>query len=327
MADWKRYVNRTEAWAREVTDDVEDIVGSTGRTTAYQGDMIVNQSLRGQSFTYVLTRDDFDNNWHTPDDVDTDTTESDTGDAGELQSVAPAPEESTTEDNYVDDYTAEENPVHEPVFGQTATVGTRDNPTPADAPDTGGDAVPESPDTTTDDAPPSPTASAPTGAGSGDAETPAGTPPTVPDPAGNATAAMSPVSGTETPPGPAEAPVGSAASDATAEPAATVETATETAEPATTTPTQTVDPSSDPGGAGTATADDTGGVTSTTNTGGGDEGAAPTPTDLPAAAAEPTADAADNPTADDTSADTPPDAVETVTPKNSRAKAKDLPQA
>jgi hypothetical protein len=86
---WKRYVNRTECWARVVQDDVEDIVGSTGRTTAYGGDMVVNQNLRGQTFTYVLTRDEFDNNWRDPRDVDTDTSESEYGDPAELEGSTP----------------------------------------------------------------------------------------------------------------------------------------------------------------------------------------------------------------------------------------------
>jgi hypothetical protein len=272
MADWKRYVNTTEAWARQVTADVEDIVGSTGRTTAYQGDYVVNQNIRGQVFTYVLTEDDFAQNWRTPDAVDTDTTEDDTGDASRL-SVVP-------DDQDDDESTGGENGVDNrgrTGFGQVATGGARANPTPADAPNDDGDVTPESPDTTTEDAPPSPTASAPTSAASGDAATPAGNPPNAPD--GDPAPAVSPVSGTATPPEPVEAPAGSGASEATQDNAPTVDT-TEPAEPATTTPTQTVDPSADTGGAGTATADEeTGGVTSTTGGGGGDEGAAPTPTE------------------------------------------------
>jgi hypothetical protein len=245
---WKRYVNRTECWARVVEEDVEDIVGSTGRTTAYGGDMVVNQNLRGQTFTYVLTRDEFDNNWRDPGEVDTDTKESEYGDPAELEAATVSEDESTTGDNVVDEDQADE------------------------------------------DAPPAPTASAPTSAASGDAATPAGNPPTVPDTSGNDTPAVSPVSGTATPVEPVEAPVGSGASDATldaTEPAP--DTENPAAEPATTTPTQTVEPASEPGGTGTATAEDTAGqVTSTDETGGGDEGAAPTPTvDVQEAPAEP----------------------------------------
>jgi hypothetical protein len=244
---WKRYVNRTECWARVVEEDVEDIVGSTGRTTAYGGDMVVNQNLRGQTFTYVLTRDEFDNNWRDPGEVDTDTKESEYGDPAELEAATVSEDESTTGDNVVDEDQADE------------------------------------------DAPPAPTASAPTSAASGDAATPAGNPPSVPDDQ-NQAAAVSPVSGTATPVEPVEAPVGSGASDATldaTEPAP--DTENPAAEPATTTPTQTVEPASEPGGTGTATAEDTAGqVTSTDETGGGDEGAAPTPTvDVQEAPAEP----------------------------------------
>jgi hypothetical protein len=321
MADWRRYVNTTEAWAREVTGDVEDIVGSTGRTTAYRGDYIVNQNIRGQVFTYVLTADDFRQNWRTPDAVDTDTTEDDTGDASQLSVL---PDDRDQDDGA--ESTGGENGV-ETGYGQVATGGARANATPADAPNDDGDAVPDSPDTATENAPPSPTASAPTSAGSGDADTPAGDPPNAPD--GNPEPAMSPVSGTATPAEPVEAPAGSAASETTSADPATVDT-TDPAEPATTTPTQTVEPSADTGGAGTATADEeTGGVTSTTGGGGGDEGAAPTPTndvdtdsaaepgtntgpapDVGGAHAADEEPAADTETADTTEA--PPDAVETV---------------
>src|SRR4051794_32953927 len=121
---WKRYVNRTEAWAREVTDDTEDIVGSTGRTTAYRGDMVVNQNLRGQTFTYVLTADDFATNWREPSDVDTETSESEHGDPAELEGATVDEDQSTDGDNAVD--------------GRVATVGTAaETPAP-----TGGDEEP-----------------------------------------------------------------------------------------------------------------------------------------------------------------------------------------
>jgi hypothetical protein len=273
MADWKRYVNRTECWAREVTDDVEELVGSTGRMTAYEGDYIVNQAIRGSTFTFVVTADDFARDWRSVDEVDTDTTTSETG-TDDLPGTVPP--ESTDGDNSGDDS-----------FGQVATGGARAEASPADAPPDG-DAVPNSPETAGEDAPPSPTASAPTSAASGDAETPAGNPPTVPGDAGNNPPdAVSPVSGTRTPPEPFPAPEGSGAGESSQADPAEVETATPDAEPATTTPTQTVDPASEPGGTGTTSAEEAAGqVETATRDEGGDAGATPTPTEMPASAAE-----------------------------------------
>jgi hypothetical protein len=270
MAEWKRYVNRTEAWAREVDDDSEDVVGSDGRTTAYRGDYVVNQSLRGSTYTFVVPRDVFATDWRLAEEVDASPATSETGQDELPGTVPPEPGEdaSTGGDNGV------ENP------NDVATLGQRADSTPAEGQD-----APASQETTEDggSAPPTPTASAPTSAASGDAATPAGNPPDV---GSDTPPAMSPVSGTQTPPEPVAAPAGDAATEDTGDDVPVQEPTSEDprvnapteAQPATTTPTQTADPSSEPGGPGTATAEETAGSDElTTRDDGGDAGAAPTP--------------------------------------------------
>jgi hypothetical protein len=76
--------------------------------------------------------------------------------------------------------------------------------------------------------------------------------------------------------------VGSGASETTLEEGPTVDEETDAEEPATTTPSQTVTPASDPGGAGTETAEETtGSVETASPEEGGDQGATPTLTETP----------------------------------------------
>lgn len=266
--EFVRYLARTEAWAREVTDDTEDVVTSTGRATAYRGDYIVNQKLRGEDFTYVMTADDFADDWVNAEDKNTDKATSETGTDPLPETVPPEPDsgESTTGDN----------PVEPPA--STATGGQRAEPTPADAPDNAGDVTPQSPETapeggTSDNAAPTPTASAPTstptpGAPEAPSDGGGGVDTAPPNVGADTPDAASPVSGTDTPPLAPPSPEGSAASESTAVDPPAVET-TPPGEPDTSTPTQTVDP--------TASPELPDGPTVTTEDGGGDSGNAPTP--------------------------------------------------
>lgn len=268
MADFQRYLARTEAWARTVEDDREDVVTTTGRQTAFKGDIIVVQKMRGEDYTYVMTADDFAEDWVLPGNKSTDATTSETG-------TDPLPEtvpESTDGDN------AGDNPA-----SAVATAGTaQESPTPADAPATDETAdvtptgTPQPANNVTDeDAPPTPTASAPTGGGAGDTTNAEDN--TRPDVGADTPDAISPVSGTQTPAVPDPAPVGSGANETTDEEETDeVSTVDEPATPDTTTPTQSVSPSNDPASLGTETTDGDDNAVSTDETEGGDSGNAPT---------------------------------------------------
>lgn len=214
MADFKRYVARTEAWARTL-DEPEDVVGSTGVVHAAPGDVLIVQHLRGETFTYVMTTDDFAEDWREPTDVDTEPATSESG----TDTLPGAQSPSTGGDNTVDTPT--------PV-ATTPTVGTAgENPTPADTPA----------DTATDTPAPAPTATDPTSAAPGDGDV-QGTAPTDTPQVGSGTPdAVTPDPAAE----PAPAPDTSNVDVPTPEPA----------QPDTTTPTQTVAPSQDPAGEGT----------------------------------------------------------------------------
>lgn len=126
MSDFRRYIARTEAWARVIEDDTEEVVGSTGRVTAYRGDFEVKQNMRGQMFNYVMTEDDFLEDWVLAEDKNTDSGTSDTG-SEELAEVVPA-----------DTPQAEEIPVDIVTVGTPReTVVTEPERTPVD------DTVPE----------------------------------------------------------------------------------------------------------------------------------------------------------------------------------------
>jgi hypothetical protein len=100
MGDFTRYVARTEAWARQIENDTEEVVGSTGRVTAYKGDFEVKQNLRGQMFNYVMTEEDFREDWVLADEKDTASATSESGDVSELKGALPP---STEGDNPVDE--------------------------------------------------------------------------------------------------------------------------------------------------------------------------------------------------------------------------------
>lgn len=289
MADYVRYVARTEAWARDIEED-EDIVGSNGRVRAYAGDVHVVQNLRGETFSYVMTRDDFLQDWRSPQEVDTEHATSETG-ADELPGATPSPEEDNPVDNAPDNTAG------------IATVGTAaENATPAEPGEgeTADDVTPDSQGTAEDSGAPvsSLTASAPTGAGPNDgdvqgvATTGDGTP-QVGD-------SMSPVQ-TNPDPSAAAAPAGSAAGESSA-PDAGADLGTGDAP--STTPTQSVVAGeTDPDNEATATSADTG----------GDAGATPTPSPVLAGESEGTANVSDEPAPTEAPADTtteaPADAV------------------